>query len=261
MIIDTHTHIYSDETYKTYFEKADGRIAKAISLACWEYTDSDELIEFVSTKKNLFVVGNIHIDGDIEKQLKLHDKWFQEEKIIGIKMYPGYQYFYPSDKLVYPVAELCQKYNKPLIFHSGDVWNPKGDAILKYSHPIHVDGLAVKYPECKIIIAHFGFPYHLEAANVVSKNKNVYTEISGTLDEMDTQEEHDNLIKQYIADLKRVYSYYPDVKDKTMFGTDYGGEHTPLKLVQPYIKIAENVFTKEEQKWVFSEIAQKLFWE
>ena len=184
---------------------------------------------------------------------------FRSNKLFGIKLYPGYQYFYPSDEKVYPIAELCQKYNKPLIFHSGDVWNPEGGAILKYTHPIYIDELAVKFPKCKIIISHFGFPYHLETANIVSKNENVYTEISGTLDECDSDEEVINMSNQYIKDLQRVFAYFPNVKEKTMFGTDYGGENTPLNLIEPYIEVVESVFSKKEQQNVFSGLAEKLF--
>lgn len=132
----------------------------------------------------------------------------------------------------------------------------RGEAILKYSHPIHIDGLAIKFPERKIIIAHFGFPYHLEATNVVSKNKNVYTEISATID---TVEEAENILSQYAKDLQRVFAYFPDVKAKTMFGTDYGGENTPLNQVEPYIELAERVFSKDEQESVFNRLAEDVF--
>ncbi|MEE9214298.1 MAG: amidohydrolase family protein [Thermodesulfobacteriota bacterium] len=167
--------------------------------------------------------------------------------------------FHPSDDKVYPMAELCQKYNKPLVFHSGDVYDFERKAALKYSHPIHIDDLAVKFPKCKIVIAHFGFPYHIEAANIVSKNENVYTEISGTIDKPDSNKESENLLNQYAKDLQRVFSYFPEVKAKTMFGTDYGGEHTPLNQVEPYIELVERVFLKSEQENVFHKLAEDLF--
>lgn len=258
MIIDSHTHIYDKKIYQDYFTKARGKILKTIVMSWWKL-DLEELIQFASQKDNLYIIGNIDMTGEIDKELKKQDKLFQQKKIFGIKLYPGYQYFYPSDEKVYSIAELCQKYNKPLVFHSGDVYNPENDALLKYSHPSYIDELAVKFPKCKIVISHFGFPYHLETANIVSKNENVYTEISGTLDECESDKEAKDMLNQYIKDLRRVFFYFPNVRAKTMFGTDYGGEHTPLRFIEPYIKVVKSVFSEKEQEVVSYKLAERLF--
>ncbi len=268
MITDTHTHIFDEDTYKSYFVKANDKIDKVLTIYYKvttnkkegiEKVDLEDLINFAQSKDNLYVIGSVDVDDDINKQLESLQQLFEEKKIFGIKLYPGYQHFYPSDEKIYPIAELCQKYNKPLIFHSGDVYDFEGKAVLKYSHPIHIDGLAVKFPKCKMVIAHFGFPYHMEAANVVSKNENVYTEISGTIDKPDTNKDAENLLSQYAKDLQRVFNYFPNVKSKTMFGTDYGGEYTPLNQIEPYIELVERVFSKNEQENLFNKLAEGLF--
>jgi len=258
MIIDAHAHVNEESCYKTYFEKAKGRISKVILMGWYKYNIED-ILKFTGQKDNFYAIGSVDVDGDIKEQLEQLDRLFKEKKIFGIKLCPGYQFFYPSDEKIYPIAELCQKYDKPLIFHSGDVYDPEKKAILKYSQPMHIDELAVKYPKCKIIISHFGFPYFLETANIVSKNDNVYTDISGTLDACASQEEMEDKLNQYSQDLKRVFSYFPDVKGKTMFGTDYSGEDTILNEVNPYIRLVEKIFTKEEQEQVFSKIAETLY--
>jgi len=260
MIIDIHTHIYNEETYKTYFAKAKNRISKVLVMA-WYEEDFKVLLDFAAGKNNVFLAGTVDVEKNIEEQLRILEKLFQEKRVIGIKLYPGYQYFYPSDEKIFPIAELCQKYNKPLIFHSGDIYDQENKAILKFANPIYVDGLAVKFPECKMIIAHFGFPYHMEAANVVSKNKNVFTDISGTIDASNFKKSAENLLNQYIADLQRVFFYFPDIKNKVMFGTDYIGEDTPLREVISYIKLAKKVFSKDEQGNVFHKLAESLFFE
>lgn len=262
MITDVHTHIYGEDTYKSYLAKARGRISKALVMH-WYKFNLNKLLEFVASKNNLYIVGSINIDNDVKRQLGIHQRLFQKKKIFGIKLYPGYQYFYPSDEKIYPIAELCQKYNKPLIFHSGDVYDPDNKSILKYAHPIFIDELAVKFPKCKIMISHLGFPYHLETANVVFKNKNVYTDISGTIaiNETDTKKDIKNLFSQYARDLRRVFSYFPDIRRKIMFGTDYSGEDTPLNEIDPYIKIVKQVFSRREQENVFYKLADKLFFE
>lgn len=258
MITDIHTHIYKEETYQTYFTKTKDKVFKVLVLHWYKFS-LDKLLQFAASKDNLYVVGSVDLDKDIVKQITTIENHLRGRKVFGVKLYPGYQHFYPSDGRVYPVADLCQKYKVPLIFHSGDVYDPDGEAILKYAHPIYVDELAVKFPECIMVISHFGFPYLLETANIVSKNANVYTDISATITESDSGEDAKILFNQYCQDLKRVYSYFPDVKEKTMFGTDYGGEECPLNLVEPYIKIVESVFSEHEQKDVFYQLAKRLF--
>jgi len=41
------------------------------------------------------------------------------------------------------------EYDVPVMFHSGDTYSPTGR--IKYSHPIHIDDLAVDFPELKIV--------------------------------------------------------------------------------------------------------------
>lgn len=257
MITDIHTHIYNEKQYNEYFRKVKN-ISKILVMH-WHKFNLEKFLEFTRSKDNLFAVSAIDIDKNIKKQLDINQKLFATEKIFGIKLYPGYQYFYPSDKKIYPIAKLCEKYNKPLIFHSGDVWDPKDKSLLKYSNPIHIDELAVKFPKCKIIISHFGFPYFLETANVVSKNNNVYTDISGTIDKTETEKDMKNRITQYADDLKRTLNYFPDIKNKIMFGSDFSGDDTPLNLVNPYIEITKKVFSKNEQENIFYKTAEELF--
>ena len=257
-IIDVHTHIYDEKIFQDYAMKSKKKISKKLVLHSYSI-EFDGLIEFINSKQNLFLVGSVDINQDIGFQLKILEKLFKEKRLYGIKMHPGYQYFCPSDKFVWSIAELCQKYDKPLVFHSGDVYDPQNKSLLKYSHPKYIDELAVKFSNCKIIISHFGFPYFIETANIVSKNENVYTDISGTLDKADSKDEEENMFGQYVADLIRVFNYFPDIKKKTMFGTDYSGENTPLNLIEPYIKLVKNVFSKKEQEDVFYKTAEKVF--
>lgn len=260
MITDMHAHIYNEEEYREYFSKAPKSISKILVMH-WHKDNLEDFLNFVKTKDNFFPVASIDIGGNISEQLKTYEELFAKKQIYGIKLYPGYQYFYPSEEKVFPVARLCQKFEKPLIFHSGDVYDPENGALLKYSHPLHIDELAVKNPECKIIISHFGFPYFLEAANVVSKNKNVFTDISGTIDKEETNSKKDdgNRIKQYASDLNRVFNYFPNIKNKVMFGTDFSGNDTPLNVVNSYVEVVKKVFTKEDRENVFSKLAEKLF--
>ncbi len=102
---------------------------------------------------------------------------FEVLKLKGLKLHPSAQHFYPSDETVGQLAaiyDLCEKYRKPIIFHSGLSWEP--DAISKYSAPLEFEELASKRPGLKICLAHFGWPWVQEAAMLMLKYPNVYAD-------------------------------------------------------------------------------------
>lgn len=259
-MIDVHTHIFNEQIYRGYQQQARKRVTKALVLQHFEF-DIKPLLDLSSKHLDLAIVATVNMELNIPRQLRALEKLFRAKKIVGIKLYPGYQHFFPSDKRVYPVAQLCQKYNKPLIFHTGDVWDRRGPgkALLKYPDPMHVDELAVRFPDLKLVIAHFGFPHHMETAQIVNKNKNVYTEISGTIDEVGDDAAIKRLRDQYARDLGRVFAYFPSVKRKVMFGTDYVGEHPPLNQFDPYVNVAEKLFSLRERTQIFTKTAERLF--
>ena len=262
MVIDSHTHIDELEAYNAYMKKAGNRINKAFVLH-WYKDDLEIVAKFVSEHNNLQLLASVDI-GDaesIQKQLETIEPYFKNKTIIGIKLYPGYQHFYPSDPRIHPIAELCLKYKKPLVFHSGDVCDPEGRAILKYANPVHIDDVAIQFPDLKIVIAHFGFPYLSECANVVSKNENVYTDISGTIADELPKKEVLSLYDEYKKDLKKTFGYFPEIKKKIMFGTDYSGEDAEVDELGLYIKLVKQLFTSKEQDRVFGGLAKKLFLE
>lgn len=55
-------------------------------------------------------------------------------------------------------------------------WQP--NTYLKYAHPYLFEDIAVRYPELRINLAHFGFPWVLETAALILKYPNVYADTS-----------------------------------------------------------------------------------
>ena len=54
-----------------------------------------------------------------------------------------------------------------------------GGLRLKYSNPIHLDDVAVDFPDMTIIIAHPSWPWQDEALSVCLHKPNVYIDLSG----------------------------------------------------------------------------------
>ena len=102
----------------------------------------------------------------------------------GFKFHPTCQGFFPNDRMAYKLYEVIAEHKLPAIFHSGHSgigtgMRGGGGMRLKYSNPIHVDDVAVDFPDMKIIIAHPSWPWQDEALSVCLHKQNVYIDLSG----------------------------------------------------------------------------------
>jgi predicted TIM-barrel fold metal-dependent hydrolase len=99
----------------------------------------------------------------------------KEKKCAGWKMYPP-NGFYPDNEEFYPYYELCSELDVPIVIHQGFTSRFKH---IKYGRPVHVDSVAVDFPNLKIVLAHVGVPWVDEALTIASKNPNVSVDVSG----------------------------------------------------------------------------------
>jgi hypothetical protein len=99
---------------------------------------------------------------------------FSELHLKGLKLHPSRQKFYPYEEKVQPLYDICEKYNKPVIFSSGLSWEP--NTLAKYSRPIEFEELAAKRPGLKFSLGQFGWPWVKETAMLLLKYPNVYAD-------------------------------------------------------------------------------------
>lgn len=92
----------------------------------------------------------------------------------GLKLHPSKQKFYPMDEKLFPLYEICEKYNKPVIFHCGFSWQP--GTVTEYAHPLQFERLAETHPKLRFCLAHMGFPWVKETAMLLLKYPNVYAD-------------------------------------------------------------------------------------
>ncbi len=108
----------------------------------------------------------------------------EEHGVRGFKFHPNVQGFFPNDRLAYPLYEVIEAAGLPALFHTGHSGVgsglPGGGGIrLKYSNPMHVDDVAVDFPDLKIVLAHPSFPWQDEAISVALHKPQVYIDLSG----------------------------------------------------------------------------------
>lgn len=122
----------------------------------------------------------------------------------GLKLYPSYQFFYPNDRRLYPVYEVCQAAKIPLLLHIGS--SVVRGTRLKYCDPIHLDDVAVDFPDLPIVMAHGGRGFWYEAcAFLASHFQNVFIDVTG-------------LVPQ------KLLHHFPGLEQlshKVVFGTDW----------------------------------------
>ncbi len=201
--------------------------------------------------RNLYYCAGINPLNLRGEALHRLDRAIDSKQCVGIKIYAGYYYFMVTDKIYLPAYELALKYNVPVVIHSGDTYSERG--LLKYSHPLAIDELAVNNPDMVIIIAHLGNPWLMDTAEILYKNKNVYADLSGLLvgdkalfERFCSQELYMNMFKTALI--------LADHYDKLLFGTDW-----PLVPIDVYIDFIKKLVPGEHYADVFYGNALKVF--
>lgn len=134
---------------------------------------NDEIRTLVDMAPDKFI-GFASVDPFSNNACEELERAFVDLELKGLKLHPSKQFFYPSDRGLDPIYDICEKYNKPIIFHSGLSWEPY--ALAKYSRPIEFEELACKRPKLRICLAHFGWPWVQETAMLMVKYRNVYAD-------------------------------------------------------------------------------------
>lgn len=122
------------------------------------------------------LIGFASVDPHREDALEVLEKAFTELGMKGLKLNPSKQKFHPMDKDLQPIYELCEKKDKPIIFHAGTSWEP--DTPAKYSHPLEFEEIFIRYPDLRCCLAHFAWPWVREMCMLMLKYPNVYTDTS-----------------------------------------------------------------------------------
>lgn len=187
----------------------------------------------------------------IAESLPQLEKHLASDRCVGIKLYPGYWHAYVTDPCYEPVLRLADHYRKPVAIHTGTTVGTT--AVMKYSHPLTVDELAVRWPKVQFILCHFGNPWLVDAAAVLEKNRNVAADLSGLLAGRVDLDAYYRDNARYVEQL-RTWIDYLESYDALLYGTDW-----PLVNMAEYRDFIARLIPERYYEKVFYENAKRIY--
>lgn len=94
----------------------------------------------------------------------------------GVKLGPIYQGVHPLDERNMEIYAYCQRNGLPVMMHMATTFS--GGTPLEYARPVHIDTVACRFPDLRIVLAHMGHPWEGEAIAAIRRNRNLYADIS-----------------------------------------------------------------------------------
>ena len=261
-IIDCHVHInnYHEQeavSLEASLEKLQHAMAEAgvtYSLVLTSYKVSEhrpstaQVVKAIERIDSLGVVAGISYLNYRQRDLRELADFLGAGLVKGLKLYPGYEPFFPHDKRLKVVYDLAEEFDVPVMIHTGDTYTPTGK--LKYAHPLEVDEVAVDHPNVKFVICHLGNPWLVDCMEVVYKNQNVYADFSGLILGEFTEAFEDFMEEQ----IGEVILYAGDPR-KFLYGSDW-----PICSMKSYVEFVRQLqLPPQDLRSIMYENARALF--
>jgi len=159
------------------------------------------------------------------------EKCVKEWGAIGVgELNPIQWQAYANDPRAYPVYEVCQSLDVPIVLHVGGSSHMDTRVRMKYGDILAVDDIAIDFPHLRIVICHLGYPKYEDASFLVQKHENVFADIS-YLPSVSGLER--TIINRRMPAVNYPYLHYAypllyclsqvyGGADKLLFGTDWG---------------------------------------
>lgn len=141
------------------------------------------------------------------KGVELFEKSIKEYKFKGLKLYPpcGFEL---DDPGLYPLYEICNEYELPVLTHTGPSLKILGQ---EKKYPASILKVADEFKNIKFILAHAGARDCETTLEITKKRENVFFDISTFQRFLTTKEEMNFQFRQFC-------DHCPD---RIIFGTDY----------------------------------------
>jgi uncharacterized protein len=207
-----------------------------------------DVVKAIEHVDSLGVVAGISYLNYRQRDLRELADFLSAGLVKGLKLYPGYEPFYPHDPRLKVVYDLAEEFSVPVMIHSGDTYSPRGK--VKYAHPLEVDEVAVDHPNVNFVICHLGNPWLVDCMEVVYKNPNVYSDFSGLI-LGDFTEAFEDYMEQQIGEV----ILYAGEPRKFLYGSDW-----PICSMKSYVEFVRQLrLSPADLQAIMYENARQLF--
>jgi uncharacterized protein len=247
MIIDAHAHIWGgsyDESTRILLRACEQfNISKLHVSGLLNYYSDQAEIQMLNGDVNRFmkeqpglVEGYCYVNPSNPNALEVLNRGIEEYGMSGMKLWVA---TYCDDPSVFPLVEQCIHYNIPILIHA---FQKTIGQLEHESTGVNVAGLAARYPEAKLLMAHFGGNgYH--GIKAVRDYPNVWADFSGTFFRRD---ELDYAIRQIGAE-RIVFGSDITITYLVNVGQVEEAELTPEQKDRIYYKNALKLFDRKQQ--------------
>jgi predicted TIM-barrel fold metal-dependent hydrolase len=214
-IIDHHYHLSNKNLQEDIIDMKKNikkyNIKKIITMATYfpkrkSGLSNYRLFKHIEKIPEVFMLASLDFEHYYYQHINELLELMTEEKVIGLKIYSGYQKIDFKSKEFKDIIEIGK--NKIIMFHTGYCH------IMKYSfNPMELEEILKEYKDTKFILAHLSNPFSNEIIYLLNTYQNVYTDVSGLIEterDINNASEYLNKIIEKIKD-----------KNKILFGTDF----------------------------------------
>jgi uncharacterized protein len=234
-------------------------VTHALAMGCWNAPPDDPLgvagtLAIARSVPGLFAIGVADPTRGDADHLRRVESALATKQIRALKAYLGYLHYAPDHAGYRPYYELAERYQLPVVFHTGDTYSPL--AKLRYAQPLLVDDVAVDHPKVKFVLAHLGNPWLTDAAEVIYKNMNVWADLSGMVvgdGEAFTAEERRETLQEAQQAVRRAFRY-AERPNRFLHGSDW-----PLAPMTAYRSFVAAAIPELYHAMVFEDNARSLF--
>ncbi len=267
--IDIHCHtsdrpirniLPKDATIDTIAENMEKHdIEKTVLLATYfphkkSGISNFRLLHWIKERPEFYMFGSLDFEHFFFQGLNEMEELASKHLMKGIKIYTCYQKIDLESKDFGKVTDIARRYSLPMMFHSGFSYatcRKYGDmTVAPLKKPSDIEKVAIGNPDINVIISHMGKPFLDDLINVINRNTNVYTDMSGLIDSKFDQKDIPNTIESIKRFLGECGS------GNLLFGTDFPVQTHEHSIY--FIEEAMKSFSSEDKEEVYYKNASEL---
>jgi predicted TIM-barrel fold metal-dependent hydrolase len=139
------------------------------------WVDDDYVAAYAAQQPDA-LIGFLSVDPTQPGWRQDLERGHQDLRLRGIKLLPMYAGFRPCDRSLDDLWSYASRHHLPVLLHTGTTFIAQ--APLECTLPRHLDDVAIRFPDVRIVMAHLGHPYEGECIVTIRKHPNVYADVS-----------------------------------------------------------------------------------